>query len=630
MEGRLVVKKCFSKGGYVGRLLYLDLTKHESKIKPLNEKYVKSFIGGSGLACRIIYDLVGRDTNPLSPENPLVFMTGPLTGTSAPSCGRYSICAKSPLTGIWGESCVGGFFGPRLKFAGFDGIVILGRASKPTYLYIHDGNIEFNDAVHLVGKTTYETQSVIKSEIAEAKTSVACIGQAGENLVKYASVLNDGGRAAGRTGMGAVMGSKQLKAVAVQGKGEVKLANEEKFAEAAKEATRDILESFMTNVYRELGTAGGVEVSQEVGAMSNKYFTTGFFEGAEKISGTTMANTILIGNKSCFACPIECDRVIRIDSGKYALPDTEGPEYETLAAFGSNLLVDNLEGIAYANYLCNAYGMDTISCGVTIGFTYFLYERRAIRESDVKGLEPKWGDIDTAIELIKMIANRDGLGDILAEGVRYVGKYYGAEEYAVHTKGLEFPFHDPRAYFGMTMCYATSPRGACHMQGDMFLVDQGQEVPELGIESTDRHSNERKAEIAIRCQNFRALYNAMIMCQMANPTVQCICDLLTYATGYKVSVGDVNKIGDRLFNLKRAFNNRMGITRDDDRLPKLVLTPLREGGTLGNVPDFDKQLREYYKYRRWDWPSGKPTREKLEELELLDILESLWIDRAHA
>ena len=618
-----MVRKCSSTGGYVGRLLYVNLTKRESKVKPLNEKYVKSFVGGSGLACRLIYDLVDRDTDPLSPENPLVFMTGPLTGTSAPSCGRYSICAKSPLTGIWGESCAGGFFGPRLKFAGFDGIVILGRASKPTYLHIYDDNIEFHDAAYLKGKKTFETQNIIRREVGETRTSVACIGQAGENLVKYASILNDGGRAAGRTGMGAVMGSKQLKAIALQGKGEVKLANKEKFAKAAKEATRVILESFTTNVYRELGTAGFVEAAQEYGGMPNKYFTKGFFDGAEKISGAAMANTILIGNKSCFACPIQCDRIVRIDSGKYTLPKTEGPEYETLAAFGSNLLVDNLEGIAYANYLCNAYGMDTISCGVTIGFAYFLYEKGIIRENDVKGLELKWGDIDTAIELIKMIANRDGLGDILAEGVRYVGEYYNVEEYAVHVKGLEVPFHDPRAYFGMTMCYATSPRGACHMQGDMFFVDTGQEFPELGIESTDRHSNERKAEIAIRCQNFRALYNAMVMCQISSPPVQCICDLLTYATGNKVSVSEVDKIGDRIFNLKRAFNNRMGITREDDRLPKLILTPLSEGGTFGNVPDFDKQLREYYKYRRWDWLSGKPTREKLEELELLDILKSL-------
>ena len=613
------MEKDFRYGGYVGRLLYVDLTKHESKIKPLDEGYARLFIGGSGLACRIIYDLVNENTNPLSPENPLVFMTGPLTGTLAPSCAKYSICAKSPLTGIWGESCIGGFFGPRLKFAGFDGIVIVGRASRPTYLYVYDGNIEFHEAAYLTGETTFETQNLIKEELDEKDTSVACIGKAGENLVKYASILNDGGKAAGRTGMGTVMGSKQLKAIAVHGKGEVKVADEERFSEAVKGSRRVILESFTTDMYRKLGTAGGVEIAQELGAMPNKYFTKGSFEGAEKISGTTIADTIQVGSEGCFACPIGHKKIIKIDTGKYMLPKTDGPEYETIAAFGSNLLVDNLEGIAYANYLCNAYGMDTISCGITIGFAYFLYEKGIIRESDVKGLKLKWGDIDTAIELLEMIADRDGLGDILAEGVRYVGKHYNAEEYAVHVKGLEFSAQDPRAYFGMTMCYATSPRGACHMQGDMFIVDLGQEVPELGIVSTDRHSNERKAEIAVRCQNLRALYNSIVMCQFANPTIQCICDLLTYATGYEVDISELDEIGDRIFNLKRIFNNRMRITREDDRLPKLILTPLKEGGTLGNVPDFDMQLKEYYKHRSWSWLTGKPTKEKLKELGLLDI-----------
>jgi len=612
------VKKPSIAGGYVGRLLFVDLAALESKVKPLDEKHARLFIGGSGLACRTIYQLVDRETNPLSPESPLVFMTGPLTGTLAPSCGRYSVCAKSPLTWIWGESSAGGFFGPRLKFAGFDGVVIIGRASKPTYLYIHDGNVEFRDAVHLAGKTTFETQDIVSSEIGKTRTSIACIGQAGENLVKYACVINDGGNAAGRTGMGAVMGSKQLKAIAVQGEGKVELAKEEKFAEAAREATRVVLESFTTSMYRELGTAGYAEMAEELGAMSNKYFTKGFFQGVEKIGGSAMANTILVGNNSCFACPIGHKRMIRIDSGKYTLPETYGPEYETLGSFGSNLLVDNLEGIAYANYLCNAYGMDTVSCGVTIGFAYFLYERGIIRESDVKGLRLKWGDIDTAIELVRMIANRDGLGQTLAEGVRHVAEDYDVKEYAAHVKGLEFSFQDPRAYFGMTVCYATSPRGACHMQGDMYMVDLGQAFPEIGIESTDRHSNDGKAETAMRCQNLRALYNAMVMCQFANPTVQCVCDLLTYAMGYEVSIGEVNKVGERIFNLKRAFNNRMGITREDDRLPNLILTPLTEGGTLGNVPDFDRQLREYYEHRGWDWLTGKPTKEKIEELGLPD------------
>lgn len=609
-------------GGYTGKLLYIDLTRKESEIRPLNEIYTKKYIGGSGLACRIIYDMVDRYTDPLSPNNPLIFMTGPLTGTSAPSSSKYSVCAKSPLTRIWGESSAGGFFGPRLKWAGFDGIVITGRAPKYEYIFIHNDTVEFHDAHHLEGKSTFETQAMVKNEVGEKGTSVASIGQAGENLVKYASILNDGGKAAGRTGMGAVMGSKRLKAVAVRGNNRVDLFNEEKFAVAADKARRFLLESFATKMYRELGTGGYVEYAQDIGAMPNRYFTQGYFEGAEKISGTSIADSIKVGNDSCYACPIAHKQVIRIDSGKHQLPETEGPEYETLACLGSNLLIDDLEGLSYANYLCNAYGMDTISCGMTLGFTYFLHEKGIIPESAASGLNLGWGDIDATIELIRMIAHREGFGDTLAEGVRYLGESYGAEDLAAHVKGLEVPAHDPRAFFGMAISYATSPRGACHMQGDVYFVDLGVEFPELEIYSTDRHSNEGKADIAIKCQNLRALYNALVMCQFANLEAQSICDLLSYATGFEVGVGDVNAIGERIFNLKRAFNNSMGIRREDDTIPKLILTPLSDGGTMGKTPDFNKQIREYYKLRDWDWNSGKPSRKKLQELGLTETSDA--------
>ena len=610
-------------GGYTGNLLYVDLTKQESTIRPLDETYARKFIGGSGLACRILYDMVDMDTDPLSPANPLILMTGPLTGTSAPSSSKYSICSKSPLTGIWGESSVGGFFGPRLKWAGFDGVVITGRSPMYGYLFIHDGTVEFHDASHLEERTTFETQEIVKKEVGGRGTSVASIGQAGENMVKYASVLNDGGKAAGRTGMGAVMGSKRLKAVAVQGSGRVAVAEEEKFAAAADEARSYLLESFTTEMYRALGTGGYVDYAQDLGAMPNRYFTQGYFEGAHKISGSVIADSIKVGNDGCYACPIAHKQIIRVDSGKYRLPETDGPEYETLAALGSNLLIDDLEGISYANYLCNAYGVDTISSGMTIGFAYLLHERGIIPESVAPALNLGWGDVDTAIELIRMIAHREGLGDTLAEGVRHMGERYGAEDLASHVKGLEVSAQDPRAFFGMTMCYATSPRGACHMQGDMYSVDLGIEFPELGIVSTDRHSDERKAEIAIKCQNLRALYNSLVMCQFANLEVRSICDLLSYATGLKVGVDGIDATGERIFNLKRAFNNRMGTRREDDTIPKLILTPLSDGGTQGRIPDFERQMREYYELRGWDWSTGKPSRERLEELGLAEISDTL-------
>ena len=602
--------------GYVGKILKVNLSTGKISEEPLNMDFAKMFLGGSGLACRILYDMINKDTDPLGPENPLIFMTGPLTGTIAPSCGRYVVCAKSPLTGIWGESNSGGKFGPMLKFSGFDGIIIVGRSEKPVYLSIIDGSAELRSAEHLVGKTTFETQKIIVEELGEKRVSVACIGPAGENLVKYAAIMNDGGRAAGRTGMGAVMGSKNLKAVAVFGSQKVPLADEDKFIEVAKEAHTIVKEAFNSEMFRQLGTGGYVDLAQEMGDMPNKYFTLGVFENASKISGSTMAETILVRNRACYGCPIGCGRVVKIDEGKYKLPETDGPEYETLCAFGSLILNDNLEGLAYANYLCNIYGIDTISCGSTIAFATYLYEQGKISKDETNGIELKWSDIDTVIQLIEMIAFRKGFGDVLAEGVRRIGEKYDARDYAAEVKGLEIPFHDPRAFFGMAICYATSPRGACHLNGDVYLVDLGQEVPELGIVSGDRFEEEKKVEVAIKSQNWRTVYNSMIMCQFCNPPAELITKLLTYSIGQEYTIEDIDLLGERIFNLKRILNNKLGVTKKDDYLPKIVLTPLKEGGTEGRVPNIDKMLQKYYEIRGWDQETGTPLKEKLKELGL--------------
>jgi len=610
--------------GYTGKILKVDLSAGKISEEKLNMNFAKIFLGGSGLACRILYDMINRDTNPLGPENPLIFMTGPLTGTPAPSCGRYVVCAKSPLTGIWGESNSGGKFGPMLKFSGFDGIIITGRSEKPVYLSIIDGNVELKSAEHLMGKTTFETQKIIAEEIGEKRVSVACIGPAGENLVKYAAIMNDGGRAAGRTGMGAVMGSKNLKAVAVFGSEKVPLVDEEKFREVAREAHTFVKESFNAEMFRQLGTGGYVDLAQELGDMPNKYFTLGVFEDASKISGSTMAETILVRNSACYGCPIGCGRIVKIEEGKYGLPETDGPEYETLCAFGSLILNDNLEGLTYANYLCNIYGIDTISCGSTIAFAIYLYEQGKITENDTGGIKLKWGDIDTVIQLIEMIAYGKGFGNVLAEGVRKLGEKYDVMDYAAEVKGLEIPFHDPRAFFGMAICYATAPRGACHLNGDVYMVDLGQEVPELGIVSGDRFEEENKVGVAIKSQNWRTVYNSMIMCQFCNLPAEIIAKLLTYSSGQEYTVKDLDLLGERIFNLKRILNNKLGVSRKDDYLPKIVLTPLNEGGTEGRVPNINKMLQKYYEVRNWDHETGKPKKEKLEQLGLQEFINDIW------
>lgn len=609
--------------GYMGKLLVVDLTSGHIEDEPLNEDYARQFIGGSGLACRYLYDVVDGDTDPLGPENSLLFMTGPLTGTRAPSCGRFVVCARSPLTGLWGEANSGGFFGPEMRFAGYDGIVIRGKAPQPVYLYIADGQASLREAKHLWGRGTYETQEAIKEEVGDAKTRVACIGLAGENLVRYAAILSDKGRAAGRTGMGAVMGAKNLKAVAVRGNGEVPLADEEHFRSIVREMLRILKDDSLTEALRATGTAGTLDYLMLLGSPPNRYYTKGEFPEAEALSGSTMAETILTGYSTCYGCPVACGRKVEVKDGKYKLAETKGPEYETVAALGTMLLIDDLPAVTYLGHLCDAYGLDTISTGSTIGFAHYLFESGVIGSTETGGLTLRWGDPDTVAELIRMIARREGFGDTLAEGSLRLGQQYKAEELAVQVKGLEVAMHDPRAFSAMALVYATSPIGASHNQSDMYWVESGRSIEELGIPFTDRLEDAGKGPLVARHQDWRSFCNALIVCYFSNAPVQSYVDLLAAATGWEVTLNDVLRAGERIWNLKRTLNCRLGLTRADDRLPKLLLQPLSEGGTQGHVPDLELMLEEYYQARGWDWATGKPSRKKLEELGLGWVADDL-------
>jgi len=605
--------------GYMGKLLVVDLSNGKIEDEPLNEDYVRRFIGGSGLACRYIYDMVDADTDPLGPENPLFFMAGPLTGTRAPSCGRFVICARSPLTDLWGEANSGGFFGPEMRFAGYDGIVVKGQSPEPVYLRVEDGRAELRRASHLWGKSTYETQTLIREELGDEKVRVACIGPAGENLVKFAAVMSDHGSAAGRTGMGAVMGSKRLKAVAVRGHQEVSLADAERFAALARQALAAIREDITTAILRETGTAGSLDYSMMLGDAPARYFTQGSFPEGTNLSGSAMAETILTGNYACYGCPIACKRKVKVD--KYGLSETKGPEYETVCALGTLLLLDDLAAVAYLGHLCDAYGLDTISTGSAIAFAHYLFEQGIIGPEETNGLELRWGDPDSVAKLIEMIAHRRGFGDLLAEGSRLVGRRYGAEELAVQVKGLEVAMHDPRAMSAMALVYATSPIGGSHNQSDMYLVELGKAIEELDIVSTDRFEIKGKAPVVARHQDWRSFCNALILCYFANPPVQTVVELLSSATGWEVGLDEAMAIGERIWNLKRALNLRLGLRREDDRLPKLLLRPLEEGGTEGHVPDLERMLEEYYRVRGWDPATGAPTMEKLLALGLERVNE---------
>jgi len=610
--------------GYMGKLLTVDLTRGELGDEPLEPTWAHDFVGGAGYAARYLYDELGPDTDPLGPENTLMFMTGPLVGTRAPSCGRHEVCAISPLTGIWGESNSGGFWGAELKFSGYDGIVIRGRSQSPVWLSIVEGQVPtLHDAASLWGLGTYETQQRLRDEMDDQKLRVASIGPAGENLVLYSAIMNDHGRAAGRTGMGAVMGSKNLKAIAVRGRQRVPLADRQAFRLTTKHALQTVIDDITSQVYCQMGTASFVDMSMMWGNMPNKYWSQAQFDKATNLSGVTMMETILTRSVPCYGCAVACGREVTLKDTPYGVEVVDGPEYETVAMLGSQLLVDDLPGVAYAGHLCNRYGLDTISAGSSIALAYLLYDRGFITSADTGGLPLKWGDVEVAHTLLEMIALRKGFGDVLADGVKRISARYEAGDLAVHVNGLEPAAHDPRALSGMAIIYATSPRGACHMQGDMYAVDMGLTFPEVGIHPSGRFKTRGKSKVAAKVQDWRTLYNSAIMCVFVNPTAPVLAKLLSEVTGWSSDIVLWQRAGERIFNLKRAFNNRLGIRRGNDRLPERLFIPM-SNGSKGRTPRMETLLGEYYACREWDWNTGKPTRDKLISLGLQEIAEELW------
>ncbi len=592
--------------GYCGKILRVNLADGNVATYVPDEKDLREFIGGAGLAVKLHYDMRTFDADPLSPENVLMLMTGPLTATKAPSTSRLEFCARSPLTGIWGESNSGGKMATYLKYCGWDGIIIEGASDKPVYLKVDVNGAEIVDAENLWGKGCYETQEEIEKDLGEKRVSTAVIGPAGENLVKYACIQVDNSRHAGRTGMGAVMGSKKLKGIAVvydpSERCKVEVADEDAFNKVVDEVMAKIRDDFTCNMFTQLGTSGYVETAEGFGDLPIKYYTQGTWEGSTKISGTAMAASVLRGNDGCLGCVVRCGRVLE-HKGR----EIHGPEYETLAAFGALQLNDDLESLIEINHLVNDLGMDSISSGVSVAFAMYLTEK-GVGEFDIK-----WGDAEKVKELLKDIAYKRGKGAELAEGVRFIGRKYGVENWAAHVKGLEIPMHDARAFSSLAAAYATHPRGACHLPHQMYLYEMGKVILEYDIKSDDRFSNEGKGILAAKVQNFSELFNSLTMCAFMPVTPTHIAEMLKAVTGYDYNVENIYTAGERIFTLKRIYNVKCGVTARDDTLPEIVLQPL-EGGSAGNVPDVKKQVSELYEFRKW--PEGIPSREKLEELGL--------------
>jgi len=576
--------------------------------------WIHEYLGGSSLAARLLYDHLTPDLDPLSPEAPLLFLAGPLTGTAGPAVGRFVVCGKSPATGLWAESHCGGFWGPELRKAGFDGLWVTGRAEEPVYLWVQEGEVELRVAAHLWGLETTQTQARIIQELGGQRSPrVAVIGPAGESQILFASILCDHGRAAGRTGMGAVMGSKNLKAVAVRGNGKIPVADEV-FARLRSEANRALREDNFTAVARELGTAAMADYADYLGEMPKKYFSAGVFDGAWNVSGSTMADTILTGVSACHGCVIACGRVVRLSGEE---EQRKGPEYETIVGFGPNLMIADLPFIARMGGLCDSYGMDVISLSNTLGLAFALFEDGLIGEADTGGLTLCWGDTAAVEELVHRTARREGFGGWLAEGSRALARRFGAEARAVQVNGLEAPYHDPRGASGMALSYATSPRGACHNQSDYFLPDLfGHTEERLGMAHFERQAGAEKSANVVIHQNWRTIFDALVMCFFANVPPGTVLDLVNAAAGEDYALEDLLRIGERAWNLKRLINRRLGLVAANDVLPAPLRDPYPDGGSAGYVIPFEEMLAAYYQARGWHPKTGMPTTEKMSELSL--------------
>lgn len=588
--------------GWMGKIAEVDLSSSKARVVELDEDMRDRFVGGRGIGAKIVYDNVPPGTDPLGSANVLVFCVGPLTGTAAPTSGRYSISTKSPLTGTMFDSNSGGFFGPKFKSSGLDALVIRGAAKSPVLIRMDDKEVEILDASKYWGRGVFETTGMINDEFGRA-AEVACIGPAGENLVRIASIMNDRHRAAARGGVGAVMGSKKLKAIVAMGSMRVEVADKEKFLFVVRESNRVFdMHPITSKALPRFGTAVLVNLMNELGVLPAENFRSTFHPEAENLSGEAITKNILVRPKSCYGCKIMCGR-----STKVGGVEGEGPEYETVFALGSCCLVWDLEKVTLANYACNDMGVDTMSMGVTIACAMELSERGVLPE------RIKWGDGDMVIELVHKTALREGLGNDLAEGSMRLASKYGLPALAMHSKGLEMPAYDPRGAKGQGLAYATSNRGACHLRSYMI----GLEI--LGIpRRIDRFSTVNKAGLVISQQNLYAGMDTLVACRFTGYGLDedYYSRMLTAATGITYTGEDLMTVGERIWNLERLFNVREGFGRKDDTLPdRLLKEPLTVGPTRGQVVELEPMLDEYYRFRGWD-QEGRPTERTLERLGL--------------
>jgi len=617
--------------GCHGKILRVNLSNGSISEEEVPEQIYRKYLGGAGLATKYLWDEVPKGADPLGSENKLIFMTGTLTGVIAPSTGRFSVVAKSPQTGIWGQANSGGRWGVDFKKSGYDGIIFEGASPTPVYLVVDDNHAELKDASNLWGGKVPETTALIKEEIG-SDFNVACIGPAGENLVKYAAIINDLGRAAGRCGLGAVMGSKNLKAVAARGSSSIAVYDPPEFKAHSKKQYELMDDAIFKMSLQSFGTNVVLDFVSIRGAFPTRNWQTGIFEESDNINGPAISDNILTKNVTCFACPIECGRGTEIRKGKYTGHKGEGPEYETIGTFGGMCAVSDLEAVTMAGYLCNDYGIDTISAGSTIAFAMECYEKGIIGDSDTGGRAINFGDPDIIVDLVHLIARREGIGDLLAEGTKIMAEKLGrgSEAFAMHVKGLELPAYDSRAVQMTGLTYATANRGGDHItayvQGPTlidapFLVVEESEIKNPFVADPD------EVQIAIDLEDMLTTFDCIGACKFTGIclTASDWVRLVNLATGWDYSLAEYKQTGERIYNLARAFSNREGLSAEGDTLPaRLLKEPLPEGPAEGQVNELPILLERYYRLRGWDQQTGKPKVEKLSQLGLEEVGPVIW------
>jgi aldehyde:ferredoxin oxidoreductase len=601
------------QGGYTGKYLRIDLSERKVRVEKTNEDLSRRYWGGRGWGAFSLLKELRGGIDPFSSRNKLFFLTGPLAGTLTPYSSRFVVVTKSPLTGTFTRAMCGGQWAPELKFAGYDGVVVEGRASSPVFVFIDDDKVKIREGAHLWGMTTGETEKAIKEEIGDRRVSVLSAGPAGEKKVRFAGVIHES-RAAARGGAGAVMGSKNLKAITVRGTGSVKVADPPRYQNLLAEVYEAIKKDPAYKNRIRYGTMGTVAVAHAAGVMPVRNFSRGIFEGIEGLVGETMREKIVIHDESCFVCPLPCGKLSLLKEGPFAGTVLQGPQYETIGLLGTNCGISSAETVAMANYLCNEYGMDTISTGNVIAFAMEAYQRGFLTKADAGGMALNFGDPEVVLHLIHQIGRGEGLGHHLAKGVNAFSYELGeeAEKFAMHSKGQELASFEPRGVVGMGLLYATATTGANHSIGPTFREEMKNPLTGKG-----------KAEIVVKNQNNYCLMDSLIYCAFSRYGMDQTMRLqfLSAGTGWDYSLAEAEIQAHRIYTVERLFNLREGFDNKDDTLPFRSLSePIPDGPARGNVVPLAEMLNDYYPLRGWD-NAGRPTVKTLEVLGLDEFMD---------